>query len=391
MRRRLIPLSAGLVVGLLLLSAGRGGAQPPKPDTVTFDTSDFVEIKGTLWPSNKGKKAPVAILLHRTGSKSSQDGWKELAEDLQKDGLAVLSFDFRGHGDSVNVGPKFWDMSHNKMHVRRRPGLTPPPTISFKDFGRNYWPYLINDIAAAKRFLERRYNDQGDLNLSNTILIGAEDGATLGGLWMSSEAHRFRLLPTGNKNDAPESRDVVACIWLSISNTLGPAGQGIGVTGLLPGWLRDAGNTRDSKVPMVFLYGKDDKAGDVQALRLVTAIKPRYQRGAKLLPNDELRATGDRAIPGARLQGAKLLTKELDTRQWITETYLPKLVFDEKKGLHEWEKRDPDKTPFIWDFTGGAGMRSWIPCNPGNAATGAYFNVGKVPNVVPLQQLRLTP
>src|SRR5262249_4062226 len=161
-------------------------------------------------------------------------------------------------------------------------------------------------------------------------LIGAEDGATLGALWATSEAHRFRLLPTGNKNDTPESKDIIACIWLSIAPNVGPAGRGMSVAGGRPRPLRAPAHPRAAPVPMVFMYGKDDMIADSRALQLVKTIKPNYQPNVAPVDTDPLKATGIRKIAGAKLQGAKLLTKELDTRKWITETYLPKLVIDEK-------------------------------------------------------------
>src|SRR5204863_6624589 len=106
------------------------------------------------------------------------------------------------------------------------------------DFSRGYLPHLVDDIAAAKRFIERRYNDAGECNAANTVLIGAEDGATLGALWLASETKRYRIIPVGirgEKNDKPESKDVVACAWLNISPTLGSRIQ-MNVSGLLRPW-----------------------------------------------------------------------------------------------------------------------------------------------------------
>src|SRR4051812_991197 len=102
MRRLTWPVSAGAVLGCLTflgpapLRADEKKADEKKNnETVRFETVDQVELKGTYWPSTRGKKGPVALLLHKVGGKSSEDGWGELAEDLQKAGFAVLAFDFR--------------------------------------------------------------------------------------------------------------------------------------------------------------------------------------------------------------------------------------------------------------------------------------------------------
>jgi pimeloyl-ACP methyl ester carboxylesterase len=366
-------------LGLLVLPARASAQQPPKPDPVTIDTVDQVELKGTYWPSLKGKKAPVAILLHRVGGKSSE--LKEMADQLQKAGFAVLTFDFRGHGESTTVGASFWDAPHNKMMLRHKPGQN---TISLQEFPPRYLPYLVNDIAAAKRFLERRYNDSGDCNTSNVVLVGAEDGATLGALWMASEARRYRLNPfNGMKSPTPESKDVIACIWLSISNWIGPqaapggVAKGLNVTNQLPKWILDAGHSKESKVPMAFIYGKQDRDADATALRLLRWLKPTYQRGMEV-KNDDLKATGEKPIAETSLKGSRLLTGELPTRNWIFKEYLEKVIIDEKKGLQEWEKRDPEKSAYLWEF----GPRSFVFCNPD--FSGRNPSVGKLPNPLPL-------
>ena len=74
-----------------------------KDATVTFRTVDSVDLKGTLWtPTNK--KNACVLLLHdfsrKTGGNRNDDGWNDLGEALAKEGYTVLSFDFRGRGDS---------------------------------------------------------------------------------------------------------------------------------------------------------------------------------------------------------------------------------------------------------------------------------------------------
>src|SRR4051794_27395928 len=92
-------LAAGLALSWLLFQgAPTALAQNKNNETVKIETVDGVELKGTYWPGDKGKKSPVAILLHKIGGRSSEDGWNNMADDLQKAGFAVLSFDFRGHG-----------------------------------------------------------------------------------------------------------------------------------------------------------------------------------------------------------------------------------------------------------------------------------------------------
>src|SRR5262249_50434133 len=92
-----------LTWGVLASLAWFGMQQPSAAadkERVKFDTWDQVEIHGTFYPGSKGNKSPCALLLHPIGANSQMQGWDELASSLQKEGFAVLTFDFRGHGDS---------------------------------------------------------------------------------------------------------------------------------------------------------------------------------------------------------------------------------------------------------------------------------------------------
>src|SRR6266852_5397654 len=130
MRRFMLPLSFGLALCLLaggpLPSARAQGM--PKPEKVHFTTVDQVELHGTYWASTKMRKAPTVLLLHKLGGKSHEDGWDRLAGKLQQEGCAVLSFDFRGHGDSTSVAADFWKYRFNAMGLKCfKPGALKQP------------------------------------------------------------------------------------------------------------------------------------------------------------------------------------------------------------------------------------------------------------------------
>jgi len=357
MRRGTFPLAAGAVLaGLALLAPSTVRAQEKdKFETVKFDTFDGVELKGAFWPSTKGKKGPVAILLHKVGARSKDQGWKELAEDMHKAGFAVLSFDFRGHGESTTVGKQFWTNRMNQ-YVKRKAGSTVPTTVSVNDFPAGYLPNLVNDITAAKRYIERRYNDSGECNCSNIVLVGAEDGATLGALWLASETKRHRVIPVGligQKNEKPESKDVAACVWLNMANRIGPAmpiTAGLNVNPQLPGWIKEAGNTMTAKIPMAFVYGEKDTASAASALKLARIIRgPNYDPKKKVDANNELKGTVAYGVPEVKLVGARLLT-DPSARVSIVTNYLVGFILDEKKAENEWEKRDNNEALYAWYF-----------------------------------------
>jgi len=230
-------LAAGLALAVLcVLDVGAARAQANKPEkkSVSFKSIDDVELKGTYWTPDKVKKNASVLLLHnfsRTkGGTSHDDAWDDLANELAMEGYNVLSFDFRGHGESKGVGKNFWNFQrfpYNQPLFKKLPPMKEFPTsIDAKDFilsGVSYHLYMVNDIVAAKAFLD----DKAGPAAGNTIVIGAGQGATLGLMWMAQEFKRVR---DKTENVTPQSRpnldvemegkDLVAGIWLSPSSAV---------------------------------------------------------------------------------------------------------------------------------------------------------------------------
>src|SRR5262249_12938559 len=130
-----------LLSGLaLLLLPAVGRTDPPKPQKLLFETFDKVQLQGTWFPSSAdGNKSPIVILVHKIGGNDQQEGWESLAQVLQEKGLAVLAFDFRGHGDSKTVKPEFWALSTS--NTRAIKGANPKKQdIEWKEFLPSYYP-----------------------------------------------------------------------------------------------------------------------------------------------------------------------------------------------------------------------------------------------------------
>jgi hypothetical protein len=310
-------LAAGLAAALLLAACATDGtAQVDKQDKSKKDdasawkqvdivTVDKVELKGKFY-AGKAKDAPCVLMLHAWGESSDNKEWNALARKLQEKGYAVLTFDFRGHGESTTVqagmpnlkNPQlsvkgFWDETVNQQNVKGYAYNKPRPTeIKYENFSYGYWTYLCNDIAAAKAWLD----EQADVNSSNLILIGAKDGATLGAMWLNSEFHRFKNLnPMQPIQFAqpdvqnPEGKSVAGCVWLSMSVMPGASKNSIDIRPMLdsPGKLW--------KVPMYFLYGQGDDKGKNVATTcekyLVGGDKDKKFTGAKMIDKAE-KATG---------------------------------------------------------------------------------------------------
>jgi len=356
--RRLFPgcLALGLLFGFTLVGLPQANSADPakkeekKDDKkgdktegdsakVKFTTLDQVELHGTFYPSTLGQKASSVILLHNLGGDSKQDGWDRLAQDLQKN-YAVLTFDFRGHGNSTSVDPAFWKYPQNQG-IRGAGSAKPKATISYKDFQTSYYPRLVDDIAAAKAFLDRK-NDANECNSSSIIVIGAEEGATLGAMWMASEFSRHKVTRTGGiigianvDMTTSEGKSLVCAVWLSISPKL--RGQ---TGGSVTEWLKTVGS-KENKVPMYFIHGAKDTAGETYAKHCEETLKA---GGVKL------DLTGKKGIADTKLTGNALLGKALDTTENVVK-YVDKVVKD--RGAGNWEQREFDKSAYCWVFTPG--------------------------------------
>jgi hypothetical protein len=379
-------LAAGLsAVVFCLVAAGDASAQnKSKKENVSFRTVDGVELKGTLWtPNGNKKKEACVLLLHnfskQKGGSRSDEGWDALGETLAEEGCHVLSIDFRGHGDSKGVGKEFWDprkFPHNRQALKMgAPPKEIPTEIDYKDFqttGGSYYLHLVDDVAAAKTFLDNKVGGAA----GNLIVVGAGQGATVGAMWMASEYRRFRDKTENpqpgmrlfNLEADPEGKDIACGVWLTVSGSLE------GHTVPVDGWLVEVGGKKN-KVPMLFLYGADDNRGKQNASAALTRIMPGY----KLMESAEglnqqkvepsLKFTRDYAIEGTKLDGSQLLQKSLGT-SGVIKAYIDKVL--EERGSKETKRHESEKFRYVWVVPGTtqprlakqAGEEFMMPINP---------------------------
>jgi dienelactone hydrolase len=180
-----------LMTAVILLGMPALGLAQNEGEKVSFETVDEVELQGTYYRSDQGTKAPCALLLHDIGGNSRQPGWADLARKLQKEGYAVLLFDFRGHGKSTAVQPAFWKVTAN---TKIRGASTKKQEIHYKDFPATYMPMLVNDIAAARRFLDLK-NDAKECNSRNLVVTGrGHAGRVVAGRGMEPKTAEIRRL-----------------------------------------------------------------------------------------------------------------------------------------------------------------------------------------------------
>jgi pimeloyl-ACP methyl ester carboxylesterase len=326
-------LFPGILAGLfVLLTTTAAHAQNSKP--ARFPTADGVEIQGTFWPG--AKKDATVMLLHAVGKgeDSHKKGWDSLGDALNAKGYAVLSFDVRGHGQSTTVDPRiFWAL--NRQNVKQGAN---PNSFEFKQILKSGYPALVNDIAAAKAFLDRR-NDAGECNASSLILVGAETGATLGAIWLNSEYNRYELLPPVQFGAPPvaakdpEGKNTIAAVWLSISPKLGDRTVSPAATLALP---------FSMGTQQYCLYADDDKEGKSVAKGLETLKK-------KLEKVDQAKYQFSLIVPVTEakgLKGLKLLsTGGLGIKDAIVK-YADNLIGGSKGN--EYVNRNFNRAQFIW-------------------------------------------
>jgi pimeloyl-ACP methyl ester carboxylesterase len=236
-------------------------AEPGSETRVPITTADGVELDGTYFRSQKpGRDAPCIILVHKFGADRSKTDWINLARALQAAEFApaVLTFDLRGHGNSTQLSnaPLFWSYPFNRNGIRN--GGPKKTIIDQKDFKPSYFPYVVNDLAAARRFFEQK-NDAGEVNVHSLMVIGAQEGADLGFLFIAAEYSRiYRIGVTAlQSNGTPYNagEDIAAGVWLSMSTQPAmPAGAPRFDTSA---WIKSWPNMKE-KTPMCFIFGEKD-------------------------------------------------------------------------------------------------------------------------------------
>lgn len=329
-----------LLLTLFTTTALSAGKEKEKGEAKRYPikTGDGVDLAGTFYPALGAKKDAVVLMLHdfdRRGGSSHQPGFVDLAKALQDQGYAVLTFDFRGFGKSTSVNPeKFWAVPQNAGAGPRAAATKMPEIISHSDFAPGYYPNLVNDITAAKAFLDRK-NDAREVNAGNVIVVGVGQGATLGALWMVSEFHRKKVLAVNAlgvpKLDDPEGKDLAGAVWIGISPSLAGKNYPVGR------WLQEI--ARDKKVRTGFVYGtgKDNVASE----KLASAC---LDKARKMVARKPITA----AVTGNSL----LLANNKQAATWVVEGLLPHVM--EYRGNREWKLRNSTDFAYLWDL--GPGM-----------------------------------
>jgi len=341
------PLGLALAITLAAEPSVALAQKPDPPEAVTIETADGVKLHGLLHKTAKGAAAPVVLLLYPPGvdNKMSKGDWEGLANRLTTEGYHVFRFDWRGHGKSTDISNPvdFWTNPYtgpaNNKYIAGANKKPLKNTLFVKEIKPQYFPVYVNDLTAVRMYLDQINDKPGVLNTSSIYVIGAEETAALGALWLTAEWNRWAICPdvllTGGKpfrvitqpayppvgDGVPEAgKDIAGAIWLSPSRpTYAPSMS----QRLIQTWVQKTLPLRDNN-PMLFLYGADDKPGLEHAKYFFDEVL--VANGDKNLGIKKLDQTFIRTVPGTKLRGVNLLgeSSKLGTEDTIVK-YLAQL------------------------------------------------------------------
>ena len=308
--------------------------QPAEPvsERFTCDTADGVKIVGEFYPDAKGKgeRAPCVVLLHPVGparNSSSRADFGRLPQLLQQEGFAVVVFDFRGHGESVEIDmPRYYDLY---PPARANPNQPLPNRIDNRDFRQiAEWVRMTNDLTAVKVWLNKQ-NNLKKCNSHNVALVGVEQ-STLLGLMFAVNEHRDpnRALDfAGQRMDQElrlEGEDLVSAVWLTPTDRLG--GERIDPTVFQAGLQF----LQARRLNLMAAFGEDDQAARDLWNRTQTSLRTRER--------DAERGALVRRIKGTSLGGLRLLEHptfgvQKEMVQFLTDTLqTPNMPWSEHRG-----------------------------------------------------------
>jgi hypothetical protein len=324
---------------------------------IDFDTDDGVYLSLRYWsPKKAGKETPCILLVH--SKDGSQRDWYRLAQFIsEKYEFAVLTFDFRGHGDSKEYNPEIYRNQTERAEKRRpRPAdrIVPQGSRKFEEAakagdpkrkknqrnpkidlkmeyrkGADFVRRFPLDIEAARKFLVERHNS-GELNIRQLGIVCSGSSANIVLGWFNE----FEFSEKGNIGGwTPQGGDVSALVMVS------PTWNLIGAT---PPKFGD----RLDDLP-ILLYSANSPEQIEDAQKYSTTLNLPFlkregdaaPKGLKQPPKNR-KESGWIHIGGSSLSGTDLLNPAVNSLdQEIGDFMKNRLAPKKSRG---WEKRDID-------------------------------------------------
>lgn len=336
----LMLLAATLAAGTLL---PQDKSAAPPVEGFTCETRDGVRIVGDFYPPGRGRgqRGPVVILLHAIGpgrSSASRRDFGSFPRQLQAEGFAVVTFDFRGHGESQTIDPeKYWRDTPLPKAVKDRP----PTKIDCRDFKtQRDFANLACDLVAIKVWINGKNNAKG-CNSHAYSLVGVEQAGLVGLLWSNSElldATRAADIASvrNNKADRYEGEDLVSVVWLGTPDRLGPTPVD---PATLQGWLT---RLRDRKVQTLAVVAEGEPASRQFWDRAQNSIRSTRDK-------DSFSETRVVRVKGTPLTGLKLLQHEAFAVNPEVLEFLDKTLGSTNRS---WAEHQGNKEPTLVNLRG---------------------------------------
>jgi hypothetical protein len=334
-------LFAAAAVGLLGESAPVAVAQNVVPTDESFESADGVKLYGRFYKAAVTKNGSCVLILPQFKKDPTKGDWDGLAKRLANEGYNVLILHYRGHGKSTDIIAKdfFGNPVLGQINAMLVPGAnkTPPKsTLSMNELKPAYMPMLVNDVMAARSFLERK-NDAGEVNVSTMYLIGAGEGCPLGMLYTATEWHREEKVPniavppqfvSSNRGlfpgGSPVGKDIAAAVWLSPDKTPSMS------DGTVKSFISSYAPDMREETRMLFLYGEKDDNGKKHCKYYHDEVLVAKGKKGKI---EGMVLTEVRPVKGAKeLKGVDLLGNNATFGTEDTISKYLKAVEDDRKG-----------------------------------------------------------
>lgn len=322
-----------MLCGLALRSAfGLPALEDSGPERFSCETADGVTLVGDFYPPGKakGERGPCVLLLHAVGpgrATASRGDFGRLPVALQREGFAVVTFDFRGHGESKLIDP----LRYYEVYPPAR--QLPNPAAANKIDSRDFRTPLevaafANDLVAIKVWVNKQ-NNLKRCNSHQVGLLGVEQSGLLALLFAINE-HRDLNRPLdisavrSGADNRFEGEDLSALVWLSTTDRLGADRLD---PNLVQAWLQF---TQARSLPLLAVFGEEDQAAREFWARAASVLRSRERDGQV--------GSSLRRIKGTSLTGLKLLEHEVFGVQKELATFLtdalrtPNAAWSEHKG-----------------------------------------------------------
>ena len=245
---------------------------PPKPEAVTRETKDGVQLHFTYYAGTAGKKAVPVIMLHGWDGQGSD--YEALALRLQAAGHAAITPDLRGFGRTKSYQTPGGDVRDLDPETFRTKALES----------------MIYDVEACRKFLLEK-NNEGELNIEALCIIGADFSTIVAMNWARYNWEQ-PVLPAYKLG-----QDVKAMVLLS------PVASFKGMTN------RDALShpVVKGRLSTLIAVGNEDTKALAEAKRLNSSLQAFHPKVSKDPEEQKNKLDLFYITPDTKLQGTELL------------------------------------------------------------------------------------